>query len=291
MSNKKSVLVTGGNGLLGRQLSSALVATNHDVFALVHRSPPNPIAGVNYCVVDLSTEWPETELPSQIDAIVHLAQSAHFREVPTKALDVFTVNVASTARLLDFAHRIGTKQFLYASSGGVYGAGEKAFHENSPINAPGHLGYYLGSKLSGEILSQSYAAHMQIMVLRFFFIYGQMQNRAMLLPRLVDSIKEGRNISLQGSEGLRINPIHVSDASQAVVAALNTTESATYNIAGAEIYSLRALCSKIETMVGRTGQYIQAPGTPLDVIGDISAMRSRLHEPKVGIVDGLKELI
>lgn len=291
MSNNKTILITGSNGLLGRYLTENLVEAGHDVHALVHRESPNPIANANYHVLDLSVDWTERDLPNQVDSIVHLAQSAHYREFPAKALDVFNVNIASTARLLDYASRVGVRQFLYASSGGVYGSGDQAFHESFPINASRNLGYYLGSKLSGEILSQSYAAHMQVIVLRFFFIYGLHQSRGMLLPRLVDSIKEGRSISLQGADGLRINPVHASDAAKAVAAALGTTKSATYNIAGSEIHSLRSICAMIEILAGCRGKYTQSPGAPSDVIGDISAMRVALHEPQVKLIDGLKDLL
>lgn len=291
MSNKKTSLITGGNGLLGRHLAEVLVKAGHDVHALVHREPSNPIDTVNYHVLDLGSDWADQGLPRRVDSIVHLAQSTHYREFPAKALDVFNVNIASTARLLDYASRIGVSQFLYASSGGVYGSGDQAFHENAPIDTSGRLGYYLSSKLSGEALSRSYAAYMQVVILRFFFVYGPDQSRGMLLPRLVDSIKEGRSISLQGTDGLRINPVHASDAAAAVAAALGTTESATYNIAGSEILSLRSICTMIETLTGRQGQYTQSPGTPGDVIGDISAMRSTLHEPQVKLIDGLKDLL
>lgn len=292
MSGKKIVLITGANGLLGRHLLQSLNGSQqYAVEALVHRQPATPVPGVAYRIVDLSSEWSIDALPPKADAVIHLAQSAHFRDFPNKALDVFSVNVASTARLLDYACRAGARKFLYASSGGIYGTGKQAFRENSPIGAPGLLGYYLGSKLCGETLAQSYAAQMQVVILRFFFMYGPGQNRTMLLPRLVDSILNGRSIALQGEEGLRVNPIHVADASAAVIAALNSEQSAIYNIAGPHIVSLREICRQIEALTGKQGVYTQSAGAPQDVLGDISAMVSALHEPEVKLIDGLKDIL
>lgn len=291
MSGKKTVLVTGANGLLGRHLLQALRSQQYDVEALVHQQLTAPVPGVTYRVIDLSSDWSVDRLPAEVDAVIHLAQSAHFRDFPAKALDVFTVNVVSTARLLDYACRVGARQFLYASSGGVYGSGKQAFRENSPIGDPGLLGYYLGSKLSGETLTQSYAAQMQVVILRFFFMYGPGQNRAMLLPRLVDSIREGRGIALQGEEGLKVNPIHVADATAAVVAALNSEQSAIYNIAGPQVVSLREICRQIEALTGRQGVYTQNAGTPQDVLADISAMVKMLHVPMIPLEEGLRDLL
>lgn len=291
MSNGKTIVLTGASGLLGRCLSQVLTPDNK-VHALVRKAPVDPVPGVKYHVIDLSGNWTTADLPQAgVDSVIHLAQSAHFREVPEKALDVFNVNVASTAKLLDYAWRCGVGQFVHASSGGVYGAGEGAFHENSPITPAGNLGYYLGSKLCGEVLTQSYASQMQVAVLRFFFIYGAEQNRSMLIPRLVDSVRGGKSITLIGKDGLRINPIHVSDAAAAVTAALATKESATYNVAGDETVSLRELCLKIEALTGRKANFIESPGVAMDLVADISAMKNTLHKPLVQLDAGLKDLL
>ncbi|AOG12664.1 NAD-dependent epimerase/dehydratase family protein (plasmid) [Agrobacterium sp. MA01] len=284
------LIVTGANGLLGRQVVSALAPTN-EVVALVHRLPENPVAGVRYQAIDFSTSWDAGLLPERADGIVHLAQSAHFRDVPAKALEVFQVNIASTARLLDYAWRKGVSRFAYASSGGIYGSGDPAFRETSPVIQPGTLGYYLGSKVSCEALVSSYAAFMKIMVLRFFFIYGAGQNRTMLIPRLIDNIREGRPVTIQGERGLRLNPVHVSDASAAVVAALTSEADGVYNIGGPQVLALRELCAEIERLTGRSALIHTTEGVPSDVVGDITRMSQNLHAPLVYPRDGLKDVL
>lgn len=290
MTVEKSVLVTGANGLLGRSVVAQLVLT-HKVYALVHNLPKDPLPGIHYLPVNLASTWDLDVLPQKVNAIVHLAQSAHFREIPERALEVFQVNIASTARLLDYAWRVGADRFIYASSGGIYSGGGRTFRETSPVIQPDTLGYYLGSKVSCEALVSSYARLMKIIVLRFFFIYGKNQNRTMLIPRLIDNIRDGRPISIQGENGLRLNPIHVSDASAAVVGALNAENSAIYNIAGPEVVSLRELCGEIESIVGKSAKFEALLGQPSDVVGDITMMSANLHTPLVHLSSGLKDLI
>lgn len=289
MSGNSAILVTGAAGLLGRNLVRRLARRN-EVHAIVRQAPAHPVPGVRYHVIDLSSDWNVGQLPSRADGVIHLAQSSHFRHLPEKALDVFQVNVATTAKLLDYAWRANSRQFLYASSGGIYGVGSQAFHENSPIAPLGQLGYYLGSKLSGEVLAQNYTAHMQVLVLRFFFVYGANQNRSMLIPRLVDNVLAGRPVTLQGPDGIRINPIYVSDASRALIAAMGTTESATYNVAGSEVLSLRSICTTIGAMVGRAPAFDVLPRTGQDLIADNRAMRERLMEPRVSFAMGISRL-
>ena len=113
----------------------------------------------------------------------------------------------------------------------------------------------------------------------------------MLIPRLIDNIREGRVISIQGQNGLRLNPIHVSDAATAVIAALSSEDNSIYNIAGPEILSLRELCAEIEVLVGKPASFEILSGEPSDVVGDISMMKSDLHTPLVHLSTGLKDLI
>lgn len=290
MISGKSLLITGANGLLGRRVVETLVLEN-DVWALVHSLPEDAIAGVRYLVVDLASLWDVNVLPAKLDAIVHLAQSAYFRDVPARALEVFQVNIASTAKLLDFAWRNGIERFVYASSGGIYSGGVQTFLETSPVIQPATLGYYLGSKVSCEALASSYANFMKIMVLRFFFIYGRGQNRTMLIPRLIDNIRSGRPVTIQGENGLRLNPIHVTDACRAVVAALASESSAIYNVAGPQVLSLRELCAEIESLIEKPAIFETVAGQPSDVVGDISMMSAHLHMPVVYPRDGLNDLL
>src|SRR4030042_288576 len=114
-------------------------------------------------------------LPKSIDAVIHLAQSEHFREFPMHAESIFKVNTASTLRLLEYARQAQVKIFVLASSGGIYGHGDEGFREDQPIEAKDDLGFYLGTKLCAEIIAENYSSFMNIVILRFFFIYGPRQ--------------------------------------------------------------------------------------------------------------------
>lgn len=285
-----NILITGANGLLGVHAVRQLVA-QHQVHALVHSAPLEPVAGVTYHVIDLSGDWSTQSLPNALDAVIHLAQSSRFREFPAQAMDVFGVNVASTARLLDYARVSGAKHFILASSGGVYGAGDEAFKENSLIQHHGQLGYYLGSKLCAEVLAQNYSSLMDVTVLRFFFMYGEGQRRSMLVPRLIDNVMAGQPITLQGSDGIKINPIHVSDAVAALDSCLGLEGSHTFNVAGTEVLSLRDIAQAIGRAVGRDPVFKVEDVEPSHLIANIDAISEALIVPKVSFAQGILELI
>lgn len=286
----EAILVTGAGGLLGRGLCRFLSQHGSRVYGLVHKPTKDPVDGVDYIQVDLSGNWAEKSLPTAISHVVHLAQSSRFRDFPDHALDVFEVNVRSTAKLLDFCRKNNVSQFLYASSGGVYGNGPVEFDENSPIVRPCQLGYYLGSKACSEILVQSYSNVFKTIIIRPFFMYGPNQNRGMLIPRLMDSVSSGNYVGLQGDSGIRINPVHVEDAVEAVYAAMRLNSNAIYNIAGPDILSIRDICTAMGAYLGVDPLFGHLPGDPKDLIADITDMKRKLSNPTRRLVNSLDDI-
>jgi nucleoside-diphosphate-sugar epimerase len=284
------VLITGANGLLGKRAVD-FFSKNNQVHALSHRESEDRVEGVEYHVVDFSTQWETLRLPTKVDVIIHLAQSSNFRNFPDQALDVFNVNIASTARLLDYGRSVGCKHFVYASSGGIYESGASLVDENSPIVSHGQLGYYLASKLCGELLVRSYVSTMSVSVLRFFFIYGKEQRRSMLLPRLVDNVRAGNPIQLQGEEGIVINPVHVSDAVRALGYVLGSPGSNTFNVAGIEPVSLKKLAEQIGKILHIDPVFEHVGGEPTRLVADITAIGNLGWAPSVTLLEGINELV
>lgn len=289
-SEKRHVLITGATGLLGSYLLS-LLAADYKVWA-ISQNPPANEGSVSWLSCDLAGDLHglHASLPERIDAVVHLAQSPHFREFPEKADHVFRVNVASLHFLLQAAAQRGCRHFVNASTGGIYPSGAAPFDENNVRVADGAIGLYPASKLSGELLVNAYAGLFNVANLRFFFIYGRGQNASMLIPRLVDSVDRGLPITLQGDEGLSLNPVHASDAARAVVAALALDGAHAINVAGKDIVTLRQVGEIIGTHLGKPPQFdIQpAPQSP-SMVADISRMQALLGSPVTSFADGIAD--
>jgi UDP-glucose 4-epimerase len=259
------VLVTGAAGLIGRELlASAGEATR---FVALTRAPIAHPHGTPGIVADLRSPSFVDALPAAIDTVVHLAQSPAYRDFPDGALDVFDVNVASTARLLDWGRRAGIKRFVLASAGGA----------GNVQNLP--LGFYLASRRSAELLASSYHHCFDVVVLRFYFVYGREQRSTMLVPRLIESVKSGTAITLAGADGIRLTPTHVSDAARAVIGALAVTGTHIIDVGGPEVLTLRTLAEVIAGKVGRAPVFERGGQTSGDLIADTGQMRTLLGAP------------
>jgi UDP-glucose 4-epimerase len=279
------ILLTGGTGFVGGHLLPH-VAERHEVFALTRSTPAQGGEGVTWVEQDLAQ--PLESLPEQIDAVIHLAQSKRYREFPEGAPDMFEVNVDSTFRLLEYARAAGARSFVLASTGGVYGGGAEPFAEDGPKRI---TGFYPGSKWSAEALVAGYESAFATVILRFFFVYGPGQT-GMLVPNLIEKVQSGDELTVQGDEGLRINPIHVRDAVEVFEPALDLGRSDVFNVAGDEVVSIRGLIGVIEEALGVEAVIRQADGSPEDLIGANDKMKDVLGvTPRISLAEGVRSML
>ncbi|MEW6769038.1 MAG: NAD(P)-dependent oxidoreductase [Pseudomonadota bacterium] len=286
------ILITGGAGFVGGRLIKRL-AGEHEIFALVRKAPAQPAANVTWLVQDLAAPNWSVALPEKIDAVVHLAQSSHFRDFPNQAMDVYAVATGATMRLLDWSHKAGARNFVLGSTGGLYGTSEQPVSETGDLpDQRNQLGFYFAAKRAAELLAQQYAGQINVATLRFFFVYGAGQPAPMLLPRLASNVRDGNPIFLHGDDGLRLNPIHVDDAVNAIRQSLQLTESRVFNIAGPEVTTLRAIGEEIGHQVGRAPVFnVDKITKPNHLVADIARMSRALGAPKIGVAAGIAELL
>lgn len=289
----RNCLITGVNGLIGSNLANALLENNWQVFGVGRRSSALN-EKIKYTELDLSREWSDAKLPSSVEAVIHLAQSPHYRDFPNSAESLFNVNTVSTLRLLDYARKVNAKTFILASSGGVYEESDEYLTEDNHkvISFAKHnSNFYVASKVCSEIISESYASLLNIVTLRFFFVYGQPQMQSMLIPRLIHSVANDIPITLQGSEGLKINPTYVDDAVKAIQTGLELNESHTINIAGPEVLSLKEISEIIGKHLNKKPIYQTNEDSPKKLIGDTRKMSDLLMAPTTQFATGLKYML
>ena len=284
----KRLLMTGGSGLVGGNLGPRLGVR----FAVMTVGRSRPEWSAEHVNCDFATPWEADQLPRQYDTLIHLAQSDHFRDFPGMAESIFETNVKALLKLLEHARCSGVKRVVLASSGGVYGTGEKSFSESDLLNASDSLGFYLGTKVAAEIMASNYAQYFNLIILRFFFIYGPGQKSGMLMPRIIQSVREGKAITLQGHHGIRLNPIFVPDAAKAVVQSLDLDGFHRLNVAGPQAVSMRELGNLVGTIIGRTPVFsMEEKAVPKHLVGDISQMSSVLGAPATSLEAGLRQTI
>jgi UDP-glucose 4-epimerase len=284
-----TVLLTGATGFIGRSVLRRL-AGRQEVVAIARgdvAAELEPLA--RWVRQDLAGPLDAGRLPERVDTIVHLAQSARYRDFPDGAADVFALNVSAPAALLEYARGAGTQRFVLCSTGGVYGYHDEHVREShsvSPIN------FYLASKYAAEVLLGPYRSLLHTVVLRPFFVYGAGQG-GMLVASLAQRVLDGEEVTVDGDPGLRINPIHVEDAAHAVEAAIGLDESGLVNVAGDEAVTITDLVRRLGEAAEVAPRIVHRGDSPSgDLLGDNSRMKALLGvSPQVPLDDGLRGVI
>ncbi len=282
-----SILVTGATGFLGSKLLP-LLAGSYRVYALGRCAPEESSTDISWICSDLSTPLDLSQLPRQIDAIVHLAQSRKYDDFPASAHEIFSINTASTLDLLEYGRSAGIKIFIYASSGGIYGTGCQIFTES---HSPNPVNFYHRSKYASELLLSSYEQFFSTVVFRFFFLYGAGQKR-MLIGNLLSKVLRSEAISIQGNPGIRINPIYIDDAARVFEPALTLGQSAILNVAGDAIVSMTDIVDSIGREAGITPKIEYLPSDHADLIADNTRMKEMLGViPLISFDEGIQRLV
>ena len=283
-----NILVTGASGLVGHELCRKLSSENN-VYAISRNSPK--LDSVNFINFDLSNDFNIKILPKKIDVIYHLSQSYYFRNFPHSAIEVFNVNTFSTLKLLDYALKIGCKKFVYASSGSVYNESEISHVELSKIDLNYSNNFYSNTKLTSELILNSYSSLLDVVICRFFFIYGERQKKDMLIPRLVNNVIKKHSIILDGDQGIRINPIYFEDAVNALIKIQDHKGLNRINIAGSKIYSIKEICDKIGEISNIKPIYKFSSKESVDIVGNTDKLSSLGFNTKVNLYKGIQKLV
>jgi len=288
----KRILISGGTGLLGRNVIR-LLSDFWEVFAIVRVLPEEKAQNVTYIVQDLAQGVRVDDLPTEIDAVMHLAQWPSYRSFDKDAVQIFEVNTAAALKLVDYASKAGARKFILASSGGLYAPSSKPLTEDAALGGDvNSLNYYFTSKRCAEMLVDAYRSLIDITIVRPFFIYGPGQRKEMLFPRLIQSVRAEQPITIQGEDGVRINPIFVEDAAEIVVKILSSDSNiGIVNVSGFEILNIRQIASAIGGVVGVSPRFINSGDAPPDVVSDTSLMEEVFGKAHTNIVSGLKKMI
>jgi nucleoside-diphosphate-sugar epimerase len=205
------IVVTGGCGFIGTVLTQQLLLDGHqltivDVQWFGNFLKPHPqLSILKQDVRDVSA------IPLKgADAVIHLANIANDPGVELNPTLSWEVNVLATQQLADRAVRAGVKQFIFASSGSVYGVKDDPQVtedlELVPISA------YNKTKMVAERVLLSYVDGMQVHCIRPATVCGyspRMRLDVSVNMLTMQALKNGK-MTVFGGDQTRPN-IHIHD--------------------------------------------------------------------------------
>lgn len=287
-----SIAIVGASSFIGRNFARLATEKGHDVCCL-SRMPVEGEGQWRHCDVVAGP----LALPEETEAVVYLAQSAHYREFPEKADDLFGVNVLGAVRTAQAALHTHCRFFCYASTGNVYAPSFAPLSEDHPVSRVNPYGL---SKVMAEEALQCFSPRLTVLNARIFGVYGPGQT-AMLPYTLLRRIMLNEPISLfltgeQDNNGLRVSFIYNDDLARCLLAIVEKALCGDVlpphiNVAGPVPVSIRQMAETMAFLLGREARFeVQTSPRTFDLVADISMLEQFVVPCFTPLENGLRSV-
>ncbi len=209
-----------------------------------------------------------------------LAGQARSWEIP----DAYeSANVDLAATLFEAAQSRGVSRFIHASTSSVYGEYAEG-DEDQPFNPCSPYGT---TKVTAEGVLTAAASTTDLVILRFFSVYGPGQRTDMGFFKIINAALDGEEVPVHDRPGLMRDFTYVGDVAGAVLAVMDAKVSPTvFNVASSEPTSLDEALDLIDELTGGTmrRRFVPTPhGLQTRTSGDTTRLRAatswRPHTP------------
>jgi nucleoside-diphosphate-sugar epimerase len=294
--------VTGAAGFVGSHVCERLLAEGHQVLGVdaFTRFYARELKEANVAHMRPAPSFRLRELNllggarlheafAGLDAICHLAGRPGVRQGSMAIYEAG--NVDTTEAVLRGAVAAGVRRVLLASSSSVYGPAAGRVAEDAPLRP---LSPYGASKQRAELVARSLAVSLgvELVVLRYFTVYGPRQRPDMAFARFVQAALGAGRMPLLGDGGQVRDFTYVGDAAAATALALSRGRpGAVYNVAGGAPAALAHALELLGARLGRRAALDRRPADerdPRSTAADLTRAREELGwAPATRLAEGL----
>lgn len=309
MKGIKKILIIGGAGFIGMNLSKKLVHLGYDViiydnFSTGKFSNIEEIKdGVKIIKGDILyfRRLSKCITKHSPEVIFHLAAIHYIPYCIENPLKTYKVNVNGTENILKAISSCKKKPyFFFISSAAVYKNSIKSLSENNPLRP---IDIYGKTKLLGEKLVKRYCYknNIQYNIVRLFNTYGPGDTIPHVIPRIIKQIKQGATINLGNLKPER-DFIFIDDVIDALYLLLIKEKSGEiYNLGTGKKYSIDYVTKCLRNLLKATNKHkikIKLDKNLFRKIdkpylkADIRKISQSLHwKPQIDIKNGLKIIL
>ena len=296
------VLVCGGAGYIGSNMTAKLAAKGHEpiVFDNLSKGHKSAIAEAEFVEGELSDSrlLVETLEKYRIEAVMHFAAFIEVSESVQEPLKFYRNNLCCTQNLLSAMETAGVEKFVFSSTAAVYGIPEEMpITEDSPTEP---INPYGQTKLAVERMChyQSRTGKLAYAALRYFNACGAGNNATIgedhrpeshLIPLAIQAAMGKRSdIKIYGTDydtpdGTCIRDyIHIDDLCRAHLLALDRLDHGRElicNLGNEKGHSVREVIEMVRKVSGKDFKVTEVsrrPGDPPRLTADATKARNEL---------------
>jgi nucleoside-diphosphate-sugar epimerase len=303
------VLITGGLGLIGHNVTAKLEAKEHDV--VIADTQTNygiiPQDELDYLIAErrkkISTDriyriditdrdgidWLIRE--HKPDVVIHMASFPRQKVVNANPAWGSQVMMEGLINVLESAKRHRVERVVYISSSMVYGDFEDQITEDSECNPIGQYGIM---KLTGEHLVKDYHRRgaFDYVIIRPSAVYGPLDVEDRVVAKFMLAAMRGETLKVNGAEET-LDFTYVDDAADGIVSAATRIMSANriYNITKSHSVTLLNAAEMIVKIVGKGTVEVRDKDADFPSRGALDIDRARVilgYDPKVDVEEGFQ---
>lgn len=276
---KNSILITGATGFIGKHLVKKI--PNYNI--AVDQNGKN---------IDLRIRKEVLKI-KRSDIVIHLAGKIPSEKNYSKNI-FFEHNFLGTLNILEYCIKKKVKKIIFVSSY-VYGNPEKnpisEKHQIKPHNT------YTKSKVLSEELCKIYAEKykIEIIILRPFNIFGNLQKDNSLISNIIKSIKNNSHITIINKNNKR-DYLFIDDLIDAIIKLIDyKCKFEIFNIGSGKSYSFENVVQLFEKenkkKIKRKYKISKKNSIP-KIQADISKIKKEIKwNPKYTLVEGIEKII
>lgn len=295
----KNTLVTGGTGMIGRQIVNILCDAGANV-KVVSLDQVNVDDRAEHVFGDLTDFSLCKELTVDMDFVFHVAGIKGSIDVTkSKPASFFVPLLMFNTNMLEACRLNKVQKVVYTSSIGAYSSAE-IFREDENANGPPMDMFPGWAKRMAEMQVKAYKIQYGLdnfAIVRPCNVYGPGDNfdpkNAMVIPTLMYRIHQKENPVLVWGDGSAIRDFAYSrDVAEGVILALyHGTGGEFVNLGSGEGYSIKELVETLSEFLDFNYQFdtSKPSGFPRRIMDLSKAKKIIDYEPSTSLLDGLKE--
>jgi len=280
------IAISGINGFVGNKLNDTLSKTPRDY----HIIPIDITSGI-----DLSDKAQADNIQS-FDVFVHLANLSYVPESYKNPELFYKINYLTTLNSLELCRKYNAS-FIFVSSY-VYGSPlylpVDEQHPITPFNP------YAQSKVICESLCEGYNRdfNIPVIIIRPFNIYGVGQKGNLIIPEIINQLKQGKSVIQLKDPSPKRDYINVKDVAEALKICINHKHKSIkkYNLCTGVSYSVLELTEHInhtlQNKVCFKFDNTDRPNEVNETKGSYAKIAEELGwKPKIDLINGISEII
>ncbi len=292
-----NIIVTGGAGFIGSNLTKALIEKGcnvHVIDNLSNGKKEQVHSKAIFHKADICNLSEIQPLFKGVDYVFHLAALPRVQFSIEHPIETNEVNVTGTLNVLVAAKDAKVKKVIYSASSSAYGDQDTMPLVESMTakpKSPYGLQKYIG-ELQCRVFTEVYG--LPTVSLRYFNVYGPNQNDegayALVIAKFLAQVKRGEPMTIVGDGKQTRDFTNVRDVVRANILAMESAK-----VGKGEVINIGAgrnmSVEDIARIIGGTTDRIPARLEPKNTLADNSLARKLLGwEPTITVEEGIAEL-